>query len=89
VLIHPLSGHTLNFEDTAEVIREYLVVHRQVQIKEIQRPHLGQALIHFIFVFDRDNLVNLSPQRAIGLTFTVLRHNEAWNYRAINFNREC
>jgi hypothetical protein len=62
---------------------------QHVQVRSIHRSHLGQALVRFRFAFDRDNLVALGPQQALGFSFTVIRHNEAWNQRALNFNHEC
>jgi hypothetical protein len=50
---------------------------RNLRIREIQRLHLGQAIVKFRFVYDRDNLIAMGPQQALGFTFTVIRHNEA------------
>jgi hypothetical protein len=33
--------------------------------------------------------VAMGPQQDLGFSFTVIRHNEAWNQRALNFNHEC
>jgi hypothetical protein len=89
VLVQPLPEHEVNFHIFDDIIREYLVGVRQVQVRNIQRSHLGQALVRFRFAFDKDNLVAMGPQQALGFSFTVIRHNEAWNQRALNFNHEC
>jgi hypothetical protein len=44
-----------------DIICEYLLEVRHVQIRSIQRSHLGQALVRFRFAFHRDNLVALGP----------------------------
>jgi hypothetical protein len=89
VLVQPLPEHEVNFHIFDDIIREYLVGVRHVQVRSIQRSHLGQALVRFRFAFDRDNLVAMGPQQALGFSFTVIRHNEAWNQRALYFNHEC
>jgi hypothetical protein len=89
VLVQPLPEHEVNFHFFDDIIREYLLEVRHVQIRRIQRSHLGQALVRFRFAFDRDNLVALGPQQALGFSFTVIRHNEAWNQRALYLNHEC
>jgi hypothetical protein len=60
-----------------------------LRIRDIQCTYLGQALVWFHFVYDRDNLIALGLQQALGFTFTIIKHNEAWNFRSLNFNREC
>jgi hypothetical protein len=72
-----------------DVIREYLVEHRRLGVRDIQRSNLGQVLVQFHSVLERDNLVFLGPQQYLDATFTALRHNDAWNHRALFFNREC
>jgi hypothetical protein len=76
VLVQPLPEHEVNFHIFDDIICEYLVEVRRVQVRSIQRSHLGQALVRFRFAFDRDNLVALGPQQALGFSFTVIRHNE-------------
>jgi hypothetical protein len=61
VLVQPLPEHEVNFHIFDDIIREYLVEARRVQVRSIQRSHLGQALVRFRFAFDRDNLVALGP----------------------------
>jgi hypothetical protein len=89
VLVQPLPEHEVNFQFFSDIVREYLLEIRHVQIRSVQRSHLGQALVRFRFIFDRDNLVAMGPQQALGFTFTVIRHNAAWNQRALFFNHEC
>jgi hypothetical protein len=79
VLVQPLLEHEVNFHFFDDIVCEYILEVRHVQIRSIQRSHLGQALVRFRFTFDRDNLVALDPQQALGFTFTVIRHNAAWN----------
>jgi hypothetical protein len=77
VLVQPLPEHEVNFRIFDDIIHEYLVGVRHIQVRSIQRSHLGQALVQFRFAFDRDNLVAMGPQQALGFSFTVIRHNEA------------
>jgi hypothetical protein len=78
MLVQPLLEHEVNLHIFDDIIREYLVGVRRVQVRSIQRSHLGQALVRFRFAFDRDNLVALGPQQALGFSFTVIRHNEGY-----------
>jgi hypothetical protein len=87
--IHPLPEHEVLFPTVRDVIREYLVEHRNVGVRDIQRSHLGQVLVQFYSVLEHDNLVLLGPQQYLDATFTALRHNDAWNHQALFFNREC
>jgi hypothetical protein len=89
VLVQPLPEHEVNFHFFDDIVREYLLEIRHVQIRSVQRSHWGQALVRFRFTFDRDNLVAMGPQQALGFTFTVIRHNAAWNQRALYFNHKC
>jgi hypothetical protein len=87
--IHPLPEHEVLFPTVKDVIREYLVEHRMLGVRDIQRSHLGQVLVQFHSVLERDNRVLLGPQHYLDATFTALRHNDAWNHRALFFNHEC
>jgi hypothetical protein len=78
VLIHPLLVLELNFQSIVDVVKVYLVEYWKLEIRAIQRSHLGQALVRFCFVFYRDNIVVMGQQQALGLTITVIRHNECW-----------
>lgn len=44
-------------------MREFIVDHMGLNIGEIQRSSLGQALVRFRNIFDRDNLIALSPMQ--------------------------
>jgi hypothetical protein len=87
--IHPLPEHGVLFPAVRDVVREYLVEHRRVGVRAIQRSHLGQVLVQFRSVLERDNLVLLGAQQYLDATFTAVRHNDAWNHRALLFNHEC
>jgi hypothetical protein len=87
--IQPLPDHAVLFPAVRDVVREYLVEHRRLGVRDIQRSHLGQVLVQFYSVLERDNLVLLGPQQYLDATFTALRHNDAWNHRALFFNHEC
>ncbi|KAL5650367.1 hypothetical protein ACJX0J_041176, partial [Zea mays] len=55
VLVHPLPEHEVNFHIFDDIIREYLVEVRRVQVRSIQRSHLGQALVRFrVLMWDPD-----------------------------------
>jgi hypothetical protein len=58
-----------------------------VCVREILRTHLGQGLVHFVHAHDRDLMVNHSPDPYGGVDFTVVRHNQGRNWRAMQFNR--
>lgn len=77
----------INFKAITDVVRDFFVDIRQLCINEIQRTYLGQALVRFCYVYVRYNLIVIGPQQALGFTFNVIRHNEAWNFHALNFNR--
>jgi hypothetical protein len=87
--IHPLPEHEVLFPTVRDVVREYLVEHRRVSVRAIQRSHLGQVIVQFSSVLERDNLVLLGPQQYLDATFTAVRHNDAWSHRALLFNHEC
>jgi hypothetical protein len=87
--IQPLPDHEVTFPVVRDVVRKYLVEHRRLGVRDIQRSHLGQVLVQFSSVLERDNLVLLGPQNYLDATFTALRHNDAWNHRALFFNCEC
>jgi hypothetical protein len=89
ISIQPLPDHEITFSAVRDVVREYLVEHRRLGVRDIQRSHLGQVLVQFSSVLERDNLVLLGPQQYLDASFTAQRHNDAWNHRALYFNREC
>jgi hypothetical protein len=89
VSIEPLPNHLLQFPAVHEVVEEFLVQHMRVGIRDIQPTHLGQALVRFENLFNRDLLIGNSPHPYGGVNFSVVRHNAARNSRAIQFNQEC
>jgi hypothetical protein len=89
VSFNPLPANTLHFPAVHEVVHEYLEEHMNVQIRDIQPSHLGQALVRFVHVHDRDSLVNNSPHPYGEVNFNLVRHNQGRNWRAMNFNRDC
>lgn len=55
ITIDPLPNHQVHFEVLHDVIREFLVDHKGVALKEIQPCHLGQAYVRFENVHDRSS----------------------------------
>ncbi|TVU01264.1 hypothetical protein EJB05_53303, partial [Eragrostis curvula] len=89
VTITPLPGNQILFHNIHEVVHEFLTVFKRVRIRDIQPTHLGQALVRFEYVHDRDNLINAGVHHYGGCDFEIHRHNEARNWRGLDFNREC
>jgi hypothetical protein len=79
VSIDPLPNHPLLFPVVCEVVEEFLVEHMHVGICDIQPTHLGQALVRFENLFDRDLLIGNSLHPYGGVSVSVVRHNEARN----------
>ena len=75
--IQPLPDHEVTFPVVRDVVRKYLVEHRRLGVRDIQRSHLGQVLVQFSSVLERDNLVLLGPHNYLDATFTAQRHNDA------------
>lgn len=88
VTINPLPGNVLDFDVVREVLEEFFVEVARVQIKSIQRSHLGQALVQFHRIYDRDNLVLTSPHQFDNVQVSFVRHNQGRNWRRVQFNRE-
>lgn len=89
VPFNPYPDYPVMWFATRDIIREFLVDHRGFRIRDIQRSHLGQALVRFDSVHDRDLFVHTSPHPYGDVTLSFQRHNEGRNFRALNFNREC
>ncbi|CAN6220778.1 unnamed protein product [Urochloa humidicola] len=89
VTFAPLPGNLINFPVIRDVVREFLVDIRGLDIQDIQHTHLGQALVVFSNVHDCDNLVDSGPLPFGDITLTFVKHNRGRNWRAVNFNREC
>jgi hypothetical protein len=86
ISIAPIPNHNMHFPVVREVIEEFLVEHMYVGVRNIQPSHLGPALVRFENIFDRNLLVNNSPHPYGGVSFTMVHHNAARNWRAIQFN---
>jgi hypothetical protein len=89
VSMNPLPGAAIQFGPLQEVIFEFLEDHLHIEVREIQPTHLGQALVWFVHVHDRDLLVNHSPYLYGDVQISFVRHNEDRNWRAMNFKQEC
>jgi hypothetical protein len=61
VCIDPLPENDVHFPNIRDVIHEFLVHHRRVCIRDIQKTHLGQVLVRFDHIYDRDNLIAQRP----------------------------
>lgn len=86
--IQPLPGNVLIFQDVRAVLDDFFAEVVRVQIISIQRTHLGQALIKFARVPDRDSLVLNSPHQFGNILISFVRHNQGRNWRRFFFNRE-
>lgn len=60
----------------------------RVQIRALQPTHLGQALVRFRRVYDRDSLIANSPHQFDNVNISFVRHNQGRNWRRVTFNRE-
>jgi hypothetical protein len=89
VCINPLPVDEVHFPNVREVIHEFLVHDRRVCIRDIQKSHLGQALVRFEHIYDRDDFIAQSTHPYGDVTFTFTKHNNGRNSRPIEFNREC
>jgi hypothetical protein len=89
VCIDPPPENEVHFSNVKDVIHEFLVHHIWVCIRDIQRSHLGQALVRFEHIYDRDNLIAQSQLPYGDITLSFVKHNEGRNWRLMKFNREC
>uniref|UniRef100_A0A0A9A3P5 DUF7597 domain-containing protein n=1 Tax=Arundo donax TaxID=35708 RepID=A0A0A9A3P5_ARUDO len=89
--ISPLPDSEIPFVNIRDVLLDFVVDERRMQIKDIQPCPFGrgQAYIKLSRVHERDLLVHGSPHNSDGLTFEFMNHNREANCRAVNFNREC
>jgi hypothetical protein len=71
------------------IVHEFFEEHLNGRIREIQRTHLGQALVRFVQAHDRDLLILTGPHPYGDISFSLVRHNRARNWRAMQFNQEC
>jgi len=72
--IQPLPGIVLNFQNVRAVLDDFFADQARVQILSIQRSHLGQALIKFARVHDRDTLVLNRPHQFGNVSISFVRH---------------
>jgi hypothetical protein len=89
VSITPLPAHAMQFSVVQEVIHEFLEEHLHVDIREIQPSHLGQGPVCFVNAYDRDLLVENSHYQYGDAQLSFTQHNQARNWRILNFTREC
>jgi hypothetical protein len=89
LFIDPLPQHQAHFAAIRDVANEFLLQHKRVRIREIQKSHLGQALVRFEHIYDRDNMIAQSPHPYGDVAFSFVKHNEGRNWRSVEYNREC
>jgi hypothetical protein len=87
ITIHPLPKDEVHFPNVKEVVHEFLVHHKRIRTRDIQRTHLGWTLVRFDHIYDRDNLIAQSPHPYGDVSLTFVKHNEGRNWRLIEFNR--
>jgi hypothetical protein len=78
-MVNPLPLNEMHFANVREVIHEFIVHHRRVRIRDIQKTHLGQALVCFEHIYDRDSFVALSPHPYEDVTLSFTKQNEGRN----------
>jgi hypothetical protein len=79
----------MNFPAVQDELFDFFEEHLNVQVRECQPTHLGQALVHFENAHARDLLVTQSPFQFGDVQVSVVRHIEGRNGRTLQFNREC
>jgi hypothetical protein len=85
--IEPFPLHEVIFANIREVSLEFLVQHKRVQIRDIQKTQLGQALVQFVHIYDRDRLISQSPHPYGDVNFSFSKHNEGRNWLQVEYNR--
>lgn len=60
-----------------------------IAFRDIQPTHLGQALVKFTHVYDRDTLVLDIPHFFGNVSVSFVKHNEGRNCRRLQFNQHC
>jgi hypothetical protein len=86
VSIHHLPLQPLQFLAVRKIVQEFFEEHMNVCIRDVQRTHLGQALVRFIHAHDRDLLIATSHHPYGDVNFSLVRHNQGRNWRAMQFN---
>lgn len=78
VVFDPLPGIAIHFPNVDEILREFFA-ERRIHFTEIQPSHLGQALVRFAHIIDRDTLVALGPTQFGDVRISFTKHNEGRN----------
>lgn len=89
VNINPLSVNALDFDAVSEVLKEFFAEVARVLVHTIQHSHLGQAIVQFERIINRDTLFLNSPYQFGDVSVSFFRHNQGRNWRRVQFNREC
>ncbi|XBH56170.1 hypothetical protein VPH35_078074 [Triticum aestivum] len=84
--IHPLPADA-PFPNVRDVLEEFIVVHKQLGLRDIQRCPFGEAYVRLTRVRDRDKLVLDSPHEFGDVFISFVRHDEGRNHRRVHFNR--
>ena len=84
--IHPLPADA-PFPNVRDVLEEFIVEHRQLGLRDIQRCPFGEAYVRLTRVRDRDKLVLDSPHEFGDVFITFVKHDEGRNHRRVHFNR--
>jgi hypothetical protein len=89
ISIQSLPQVEVFFPNVREILHAFLVHHRRLCNRDIKKTHIGQALIRFEHIYDRDNYISLSPLLYGDVTISFTKHNEGRIWRRIEFNWEC
>ncbi|KAJ1266166.1 hypothetical protein BS78_08G130200 [Paspalum vaginatum] len=89
VTVDPLPGNLINFNVLREVLCEFLVDVRRLDIIDIQPTHLGQAYVRFLFQHDCENLITTNPHVYDDISISFVKHNRGRNWKSVQFNRDC
>jgi hypothetical protein len=68
LFIEPLPLDEVHYANIRDVSIKFLLQHKCVRLREMQKSHLGQALMRFEHIYDRDNLIAQSPHAYGNLT---------------------
>ena len=79
VTIDPLPNNALHFPMVREVLEEFLIRERHLGISDVQPSHLGQVLVCFNSLVDRDSMVINIPHQMGDVNVTFTRHNQGRN----------
>ncbi|KAJ1277065.1 hypothetical protein BS78_05G265400 [Paspalum vaginatum] len=89
VTVDPLPGNPMHFHAVHDVLREFLVDFRRLEVIDIQPTHLGQAYVRFRFQHDCENLILSSPHAFGDVNVSFAKHNRGRNWKSVQFNRDC